>query len=322
MGTKNDSILTVGSIAIDTVKTPKGKVDGVLGGSCNYFSVAASFFNPVQVVGVVGKDFPTHHLTYLQERKIDISGIEVVEGKTFHWVGEYSGQMDCAITHSTSLNVFEYFRPVLSQRHRESTYVFLGNIDPELQMSVLEQNQAHRLVALDSMNFWITGKPKELREVLRRVDILSLNESEVKQLAEEDFLRSAAEKVLKMGPKALMVKRGSSGAILFTESSVFATPAYLVESVVDPTGAGDCFAGAFMGHLASRRVSRDWIHHSPHEWDKALRQAMVLGCVMASFVVEDFSLNRLKQLSKPMILERTSEFVRMTQVEAFSWATC
>lgn len=244
-------------MAFDSVQTPAGKADKVLGGSVNYFSVAASFFAPVQILGVVGEDFPKEHLKWLASRRIDTTGVEVVPGQTFHWVGSYNENLNEAKTLSTALNVFEKFNPKLDENHRAAAFVFLANIDPVLQTSVLDQVHAPRLIAADSMNFWITGKPAELKKTLRRVDILSINETEAFLLSGEKNLNRAVEKIRELGPSVIVVKRGEYGAMLFTPRSIFLAPAYPVDQVIDPTGAGDSFAGAFMGFLAEQGADRE-----------------------------------------------------------------
>ncbi len=311
---KKHSILTVGSMAFDSVETPAGKAEKVLGGSVNYFSVAASFFAPVEVVGVVGEDFPRSHLDWMSHRKIDITGVEVVSGQTFHWVGSYDGNMNEAKTLSTRLNVFEHFDPKLSPNHREASYLFLANIDPVLQQRVLDQVQGNKLVACDSMNFWITGKPEELRKTLRRVDILSINEGEAYLLTGERNIPKAAAKIRDMGPQVIIVKRGEYGAMLFTPSTVFIAPAFPVDRVVDPTGAGDSFAGAFMGFLAEAGADRTWARDDAAKWDQTLRRAVLAGCTMASFTVEDFSLHRLMRLEAHELVERQKQLLRMVTI--------
>lgn len=310
------SILTVGSLAFDSIETPSGKVDQVLGGSVNYFSIAASFYSSVHVVGVVGEDFPKSHLDWLSKKRIDVSGVRVAPGKTFHWVGSYDKNLNEAKTLSTFLNVFEHFDPVLDDKHRDSSYVFLANIDPVLQQKVLDQVKSPRLVACDSMNFWITGKPNELKETLRRVDILSINETEAYLLSQERNIHKAAQAIRKMGPSVLIVKRGEYGAILFGPSGTFLAPAYPVETVVDPTGAGDSFAGAFIGYLAEAGATRDMAHQSPEKWDQLLRRAVLAGCVMASFTVEDFSMHRLMKLEPAQLVERQKALMKMIAVSA------
>ncbi len=309
------TILTVGSMAFDSIQTPAGKADKVLGGSVNYFSVAASFFAPVQILGVVGEDFPTSHLEWLAARRIDTSGVSVAQGKTFHWVGTYDGNLNEAKTLSTALNVFETFNPKLSEKHRDADFVFLANIDPVLQTSVLDQVRQTRLVAADSMNFWITGKLEELKETLKRVDILSINETEAHLLSGEKNLNRAIQVIRAMGPSTIVVKRGEYGAMLFTPRSIFLAPAYPVDLVVDPTGAGDSFAGAFMGFLAEQGADRDMAKNDPATFDRMLRRAVLAGCTMASFTVQDFSLHRLMRLEVKELVDRQNALMRMIQVD-------
>lgn len=290
-------ILAVGSLAFDSISTPAGKAEKVLGGSLNYFSIAASFYNPLQLVGVVGEDFPDQHLEFLASRGIDIGGVSKVKGKTFHWTGEYGKDLNEAITLSTQLNVFEHFNPQLPESYKNAEYVFLGNIAPELQLSVLDQVKKPKLIAMDSMNFWITGRREALLKVLPRIDLLTINEGEAKLLAGETNVVLAAEKILTMGPKALVVKRGEYGAFLFFGGEIFSAPAVPIRRVVDPTGAGDTFAGGLVGYLASKGVGLD---------QKALREGVLNGSVMASFTVEDFSFHRLQRLEKSEIEARKS----------------
>lgn len=308
------SILAVGSLAFDTIETPSGKAEGALGGSVNYFSVAASFFAPVKIIGVVGDDFPVKHLDWLAGRRIDVSGVKTVPGKTFHWVGSYNHNLNEAKTLSTFLNVFEHFDPILHDHHCDAQYVFLGNIDPVLQLKVLDQVHSPQLVACDSMNFWITGKPDELRKTLRKVDILSINEGEAFLLTGEKTILKAAKKIQTMGPSVIIVKRGEYGAMLVSPTSVFLAPAFPVPTVVDPTGAGDSFAGAFMGYLAEAGANRKMIQEDPKRWDNLLRRAVLSGCVMASFTVEDFSLNRLMKLDAAHLVERQTLLLKMITV--------
>ncbi|MEO5968900.1 MAG: PfkB family carbohydrate kinase [Bdellovibrionia bacterium] len=305
------SILTVGSLAFDTIQTPAGKADQVLGGSGNYFSIAASFYCPVEVVGVVGEDFPQAHLDWLSTRKIDVSGIQIAKGKTFHWVGSYDQNLNEAKTLSTALNVFEHFDPSLSANHSKAPYLFLANIDPVLQQRVLDQVESPRLVACDSMNFWIAGKPEELKATLKRVDILSLNEGEAYLLSGEKNILKAADSIRKMGPSVLVIKRGEYGAMLFTSAGVFLAPAFPVTGVVDPTGAGDSFAGAFMGYLAQAGAHRDMAKSSPKNWNQLLRRAVLAGSVMASFTVEDFSFRRMAKLDNKELVERQTALAEM-----------
>lgn len=302
-------------MAFDSVQTPAGKADKVLGGSVNYFSVAASFFAPVQILGVVGEDFPREHLTWLAERRIDTSGVSIVPGRTFHWVGSYDGNLNEAKTLSTALNVFETFDPKLSEMHRNADFVFLANIDPVLQTSVLDQVKNTRLIAADSMNFWITGKPAELKETLKRVDILSINETEAFLLSGEKNLGRAVARIREMGPSVIIVKRGEYGAMLFTPRSTFLASAYPVDQVVDPTGAGDSFAGAFMGYLAEQGADRAMAARDPAGFDRILRRAVLAGCTMASFTVEDFSLRRLMRLETRELLARQNALLSMVSVD-------
>lgn len=299
------SILVVGSVAFDSVETPFGRVEEVLGGSGTFFSVSASFFTEVRLVAVVGEDFPADHLEFLRFRNIDLAGLRTAPGRTFRWKGRYGFDLNEAHTLDTQLNVFETFRPQLPPGYEEAEYVFLANIDPELQMEVLSQVRRPRLLACDTMNFWISGKREALLRTLARVDALVINESEVRQLAGEPNLVKAARAVLGMGPKTLIVKRGEYGVLMFTEHSIFSAPAFPLEAVFDPTGAGDTFAGGLMGHLAATRDLSE----------KGIRKAIIFGSVMASFAVEDFSLNRLRSLTWRDIEERFRTFKILTEFE-------
>jgi sugar/nucleoside kinase (ribokinase family) len=299
------SVLVVGSVAFDSVTTPFGNVEEVLGGSGTYFSTSASFFTDVKMVAVVGEDFPAEHLDFLRSRKIDLEGLKTAQGRTFRWKGRYDYDLNEAHTLETHLNVFESFQPDLPQGYRDAEYVFLANIDPELQLEVLNQVKNPKLVACDTMNFWIGGKRDALLKTLRHVDILVINEGETRQLAEEPNLVRAARSILAMGPKTLVVKRGEYGVIMFTEHSIFSAPAYPLESVFDPTGAGDTFAGGFVGYLvATRNLS-----------ESNMRQAIVFGSAMASFVVEDFSLGRMRKLEYGEIEERFRKFKLLTEFD-------
>ena len=299
------SILVVGSVAFDSVKTPFGQADDVLGGSATYFSVAASFFSKVRVVAVVGNDFSNEDSIIFERHNIDTSGLVRAEGSTFRWKGEYSYDLNEARTLDTQLNVFESFEPVIPASYRGSEYVFLGNIDPELQMKVLDQIDNPKLVACDTMNFWIDGKMDALKRTIERVDILIINDGEVRMLAGEANLVRAAIKIRAMGPRVLIVKRGEYGVLTFNEDSIFAAPAFPLEQVYDPTGAGDSFAGGFMGHLArANRIE-----------DSVIRRSIIYGSVMASFDVEEFSLNGLSRLTQTEIDGRFSQFKRLTHFE-------
>ncbi len=311
MNTKIRPILTVGSMAFDSVRTPSGKADNVLGGSVNYFSLAASLFTPVKIVAVVGEDFPKEHLEFLSKRNVDVTGVQIVPGKTFHWVGEYDGNLNEAKTLSTALNVFEHFDPKLPASHTDCPVVFLANIDPVLQEQVLNQVKDHELVAMDSMNFWITGKPAELKKTLKRVDLLCINEKEAFLLSDETSLEKAAKKIQTMGPANIIIKRGEYGSALFTKTGIFLAPACLVEDVIDPTGAGDSFAGAVVGYLAANGANRSQMQSDPSAWDQLLRRAVVNGTVMASFTIQDFSINRLKTLTKEDLMHRKEKLLRM-----------
>jgi sugar/nucleoside kinase (ribokinase family) len=300
------SILVVGSVALDSVKTPFGEVEDVLGGSATYFSVAASFFSQVRVVAVVGTDFTEELGAPFKRHNIDTSGLVHSEGATFRWKGEYGFDLNEAHTLDTQLNVFESFKPDIPDSYKTSEYVFLGNIDPELQLQVLDQIDKPRVVACDTMNFWIDGKVDALKKTLSRVDILIINDGETRMLADEANLVRAAHKVRAMGPRILIVKRGEYGVLMFNEDSVFGAPAFPLEDVYDPTGAGDSFAGGFMGHLAQSEGLDDSI----------LRRSIVYGSVMASFNVEAFSLNGLGRLTKTALDERFRQFKSLTHFEA------
>jgi sugar/nucleoside kinase (ribokinase family) len=300
------SILVVGSVAYDTVETPIGRAERVLGGSASFFAVAASFFAPVNLVGVVGNDFGDAQLAAFRGRPIDLTGLERMQGKTFHWQGRYSQDLNSRDTISTELNVFEFFEPKIPEGYRRSELVFLGNIDPELQRRVLEQVERPRLVACDTMNFWIKGKPRELRETLAKVQLLLINDQEARELSGEWNLVRAARAIRAMGPRTLVVKKGEHGVLMFSDHGSFAAPALPLESVVDPTGAGDTFAGGFIGYLAS----------APELGDAALRQAVVMGSTLASFCVEAFSLDRLLTLTRPEIDARYGVFEKLTRFES------
>lgn len=300
------SILVVGSVAFDSVETPFGQVENVLGGSATYFSTSASFFTDVNLVAVVGDDFPDRHLEFLASRNIDLRGMTRVPGKTFHWKGKYGYDLNEAQTLETHLNVFEAFKPRIPAEYRDTEFLFLANIDPELQMEVLNQVGRPRVIACDTMNFWISSKPEALKRVIARVDILIINEAEARQFTQEVNLVKAARKLLALGVKTLVIKRGEYGVLMFSNDTVFAAPAYPLEEVFDPTGAGDTFAGGFMGYLANTGDTSE----------AGIRQAIIFGSVMASFNVEDFSLERMKRLRYPEIEERFRSFKALTQFEA------
>lgn len=296
------SIVVVGTVAFDTVETPFGRGENVLGGSATYFSTSASFFTDVSLVAVVGEDFPDEHVQFLQSRDIDTDGLQRIPGKTFHWSGKYGYDLNEAQTLDTQLNVLTEFKPDLPEAYREAEYLFLANIDPELQMEVLEQMRTPKLVACDTMNFWISSKPEALRRVLQKVDIVVINEGEARQFTGEANLVKAARQIIALGCKRLVVKRGEYGVLMFTTDTVFAAPAYPLEEVFDPTGAGDTFAGGFMGYLANTGDLSE----------EGIRQAIIFGSVMASFNVEDFSLNRMKRLDYKEIEARYKSFKSLT----------
>jgi sugar/nucleoside kinase (ribokinase family) len=298
-------LLVVGSVALDSVQTPFGEAKEVLGGSAAFFATAASFFTQVSLIAVVGDDFPEEHLNFLRQRGIDLSGLERRSGKTFRWRGEYTYQLNEAKTLDTQLNVFETFRPEVPDSYRAPELVFLANIDPDLQRSVLGQLKRPRLVACDTMNFWIEGKREALLRLLKEIDVLMINDGEARALGQDPNLVAVARKILAAGPKVLIIKRGEYGVVMFSGDRVFAAPAFPLEEVKDPTGAGDCFAGGFMGYLAS----------SGDLGDDAIRRAVVYGTVMASFAVETFSLDRLRVLKFGEIENRFKAFKRMTFFE-------
>jgi len=298
-------LLVVGSVALDTVKTPFGEGTEVLGGSATYFSTSASFFTSVALIAVVGEDFPQQHVAFLKNRGIDLTGLERRPGATFRWKGEYTHQLNEAHTLDTQLNVFETFRPHIPEAYRSPDVLFLGNIDPELQLDVLQKVERPGLVACDTMNFWINGKRDALWKVLEHVDVLIINDGEARALGQDSNLVKVAKTVLSRGPKHLIVKRGEYGALMFNEKQVFGAPAFPLEDVRDPTGAGDTFAGGFLGYLSATG------NRSP----EAMKQAMIFGSVMASFTVESFSLDRLRILDYKEVQERFREFKRLTHFE-------
>jgi sugar/nucleoside kinase (ribokinase family) len=300
------SLLAVGSVAFDSIRTPYGSAEDVLGGSATYFSVAASWFAPVRLVAVVGEDFNQEYLEVFQARSIDIAGLERVPGRTFRWRGEYTGDMNEARTLETQLNVFENFAPKIPASYLESEFLFLGNIDPALQLHVRRQLPKVRLAALDSMNFWIQGKLEDLRKALGAVDALVVNEGEARMLSGQSNLKKAARDIRQMGPRILVIKRGEHGVTLFADHTVFSIPGYPLEEVLDPTGAGDTFAGGFMGQLA----------RAGDLSDSNLRRAVVYGSVMASFAVEGFGLERLLRLAPQEIQTRYQEFKNLTHFDA------
>jgi sugar/nucleoside kinase (ribokinase family) len=300
------SLLVVGSVAFDALETPFGKVDRTLGGAATYFSVAASAFTRVNLVGVVGTDFTVEDENIFKGRRIDLSGLERAEGKTFFWAGRYGVDPNDRLTLTTELNVFSTFRPRIPERFRQSRHIFLANIDPTLQRSVLEQiDGTPHIVGLDTMNYWIENTPDELRQILRHTSILMINDAETRMLANEHNLLRAARHIFSLGPTTLVIKRGEYGALMVHKDWIFSVPALLLEEVHDPTGAGDSFAGGFMGYLAT----------VPRVTDAALRRAMVYGSVMGSFAVERFGLERLRHVTKKDINSRARHFAALTQFQ-------
>ena len=292
------SLLVVGSVALDSVETPFGARENVLGGSATYFSAAASLLTQVSVVGVVGEDFPLKDLEFLQKRGVALDGLEKVPGRTFRWKGKYGFDLNVAQTLDTQLNVFETFDPKLSAQARKADRIFLGNIDPVLQMRVLEQAEKPKLVCADTMNYWISSKREALLKLLPRVDVLMVNDGEVRQLAGESNVIKAARAAQKMGAKTVVVKRGEYGALLIDGESSFYSPAFPIAEVRDPTGAGDSFAGGFLGLLDRMDAAHP----------VSLRQATVMGSTIASFTVEEFSLDRLRDLNLAQVRKRFDAF--------------
>jgi sugar/nucleoside kinase (ribokinase family) len=293
-------ILVVGSLAYDSIQTPSGTVSRTLGGSANYFSIASSLFAKVRVVGVVGEDYEKKDFELLHSRQVDTSGMSVMKGKTFHWEGEYQGDMNEAITKKTELNVFEKFDPSLPEDYRNSKFVFLANISPDLQLKVLSQCQNPLFVGMDTMNFWITSKLADLKAVLKKVDVVLINEGEAMMLTGAQNAIEAAAKVIALGPKALVIKRGEYGFVMYTkENGFFILPAFPIEKVTDPTGAGDTFAGGFFGHLAS-------LNRRPQYQD--LKEACVKGSILASFTIQDFGVQSLVKTTTKDLDLRLSEY--------------
>jgi sugar/nucleoside kinase (ribokinase family) len=298
------SLLVVGSVAFDALESPYGKVDRAVGGAATYFAVAASFFTPVNLVAIVGDDFTDKDATVFRGRRIDTEGLERAAGKTFFWAGRYSENLNERVTLATELNVFADFKPRLPERYRTSKYVFLANIAPDLQREVLNQVwKRPKIAALDTMNYWIERTNADLLETLRHVDILMINDTETRQLSSEHNLLRAARRIFKMGPSTLIVKRGEYGAMMVDKRGVFCVPAFPLEQPHDPTGAGDSFAGGFMGYLAG----------AGDKSDASLRRAMVYGSVLGSFAVEKFGLDRLRTLKRSEIHARARHFAKLTQ---------
>lgn len=300
-------LLVVGSVGLDTVSTPFDKVNDALGGSATYISLSASYFTgPINLVGIVGNDFPKEYMKMLEEHNIELDGLKIVEGgKTFRWSGKYHYDLNVRDTLSTELNVFEKFDPVIPENWRKSKYICLGNIDPVLQGRVLDQMENPQFVVCDTMNYWIEGKKKELLELLPRVSVLIINDSEARLLAHEPNLIKAAKKIRDLGPEILIIKKGEHGALLFTEDVIFSAPAYPMEMINDPTGAGDSFAGGFVGYL----------HRNRDLSPKSLKAAVIYGSTMASFCVEKFSTKGLEELSILRIKDRFRDFMNLSRFD-------
>ncbi len=299
------SVVVVGSVALDSVETPFGKRDESLGGSATYFSYAAGFFTDVKLVGVVGEDFPQKHLDLLKKKKIDLSGLQVVPGQTFRWAGSYEGSLNEAKTLGTHLNVFETFAPSLPEKYKSADCVFLANIDPDLQLGVLRQMKRPKLVAADTMNLWISIKKPRVKELCRQIDVLVINDGEARQLSDCSNLIQAGRRIRSWGPKYVVIKKGEHGVLLFSPKDVFCVPAFPLEEVFDPTGAGDTFAGGFIGYLNKNNNKLN---------DTLVRKALYYGTVLASFNVEKFSLERLKTIKSSDINNRFKKLLRKTSI--------
>ncbi|MGI8546664.1 MAG: PfkB family carbohydrate kinase [Gemmatimonadaceae bacterium] len=295
------SVLVVGSVALDSVETPFGKADEVLGGSGTFFSASASHFTDVQLVGVVGSDYPIAKLKELEQRNVDLSGIEEMEGASFRWRGRYRHDLNSAETLETHLGVFSQFQPKIPDTFATPDFLFLANIDPRLQLNVLKQVKRPRLVACDTMNFWIESRRPELLELLGHVDLVTLNDGEARQLTEKTNLVQAAKWIMQRGPKHVIIKKGENGAFLFRQDSIFFAPAYPLENVFDPTGAGDAFAGGFVGYLA----------RTGDVTETGMRRAMIYGSAMGSFAVERFSIERLMTVTREEIEQRVRDFKQL-----------
>ena len=304
------TVLIVGSIGLDTVETPFGKKKDILGGSAVHAAVSSSFYAQTAIVGVAGSDFPKEHLDFLGSRKIEVSGIKILPGETFRWSGYYEYDMNQAHTRETKLNVYTLFDPDIPENLKTSEFVFLANLDPELQLKVLDQLEGPHLVAMDTMDYWINHKREALHEVIKRVDFVLMNDGEARQFMETPNIPMAASRLLKLGAKAVIIKKGEHGALLFSDGIHFSAPSYPQDLLRDPTGAGDSFAGGFIGYLAK----------SGDLSEGNIRRAIIVGSVMASFNVEDFSLDRMKRLKPKEIFKRFGEFRRFSEFEAISAA--
>lgn len=299
------SILITGSVALDSVKTPVEEHHDLLGGSASYASVAASFFVPVNMVGIIGTDFPKQYVELYRKHGINLDGLQIADGKTFRWSGEYEWDLNNRRTLSVCLNVFETFQPTLPEGYKKTPYVFLANISPQLQMHVLAQAAGPKFVVADTMDLWIETQRDALNDLLRKIDCIVLNESEAREFTKQTNLIKAGHQILKNGPKYVVIKKGEHGCLLFADNFFFSAPAYPLEDIHDPTGAGDCFAGAFTGYLAKA----DRVDHG------SLRKAVVYGSVIASYCVEAFSLGRLQTLTPPEIEQRYQLFKAMSHFE-------
>lgn len=299
------SVLVVGSVALDSVETPFGKADDVLGGSANFFSASASLLTKVSVVGVIGSDYPVEKLEPLRKRGVDYSGLEKAEGQSFRWRGRYRHDLNSAETLETHLGVFSHFSPKIPDKLRDSPFVFLANIDPRLQLDVLEQVKTPKLVACDTMNFWIQSRRPDLLKLLSRVDLVTLNDAEARQLTEKFNLVQAAQWIMGRGPRHVIIKKGEHGAFMFTQNSIFFAPAFPLESVFDPTGAGDSFAGGFIGYLSATGDLSE----------ANMRRAVIYGSVMGSFAVEKFSIDRLLTVTRAEIDQRVRDMRRLVTFE-------
>ncbi len=300
-------LLVVGSLGLDTVSTPFDKVDGALGGSATYIALAASYFTgPVYLVGIVGEDFPKEYIRLLENHHVDLDGLQVVpHGKTFRWSAKYHYDLNVRDTLFTELNVFEKFDPVIPEKFRKAKFICLGNIDPELQIRVMDQMNSPKFVVCDTMNYWIEGKKDELLKLLKRVNVLIINDSEARLLAHEPNLIKASKIIREMGPQILIIKKGEHGALLFTEDIIFSAPAYPMEMIYDPTGAGDAFAGGFIGYL-----------HKTHDLSpENMKCAVVYGSAMASFCVEKFSTKGLEDLEYFRVYDRFREFLNLSKFD-------
>ena len=295
------TVLVVGSVALDSVETPFGKADDVIGGSGTFFSASASLLAPVQLVGVVGDDYPMAQLEPLKARGVDMAGLEQATGESFRWRGRYRHDLNSAETLETRLGVFSHFSPKIPAQFKDAPFVFLGNIDPRLQLDVLKQVNKPKLVACDTMNFWIESRRPDIIELIKHVDLITLNDAEARQLTDCSNLVKAARWIMERGPSMVIIKKGEHGAFLFKGTSIFFAPAYPLEAVFDPTGAGDSFAGGFMGYLA----------RTGDLSDANLRRAVVYGSAMGSFAVEKFSVERLLEIDMSDLLSRVAEFRRL-----------